>query len=151
MTGNPSPETLRRCRLTWEQTQADWKQARGLSRGEPIQACFLAVQAAANALWVVCRLNGLLLVPLHDLGEMLNLAGESDPRFLALTDQVSSLREAVELDPFAPPGSPAAGPTETQAQPDLHALAGKCLVESAEVLEGVRGYLTDNKKRFFKP
>lgn len=139
---SPSPETLRRARLFWEQSGQDLKDAgQRLRAGANLESGYYSLQAALNALSAVCTLHGHFQLPQSSTLHMLALCRAADPRFARLDEACTALEEAAAQNPFAPnPGT------------DGGKAAGKArLSQSNEIIKAVRGYLKDNRKRFFAP
>jgi hypothetical protein len=138
----PSAETLRRARLFWLQSLQDLKEARRLLRaGAILHSGYASLQAALNALSAVCYLQGHVQLPQSSTMHMLSLCQGAHPRFESLAGACAALEEAAEQSPFAPQPEAVDG-----------AAAGKARLEqSSEIIDTVRAYLKDNRKRFFAP
>jgi hypothetical protein len=138
----PSPQAVRRARLFWEQAAQDHGAARDKQRGHaPLEAAYLSFQAALNALTAVCYLNGRFQLPNFSTARMAALCAEVDGRFEAILAACEALEAVQERSPF-------------DAAPDAAALdaLGKASVgHGTQVLEAVRGYLKEHRKRFFAP
>jgi len=138
----PTPDTIRRARVFWLQSQDDLKLARRhLRRRSYHDGSFLSMQAALNALSTVCRLHGHFMPPQHGLREMLGLCGQCDPRFDAVLAGEAALDTVPERNPFAPADPPEAAEAFTRS----------CLAEAEQVVGAVRGYLKEHRRRFFAP
>ena len=135
----PSPETIRRAQLFWQQSGDDLRAAkRSLRQGSTHPSCFLSLQAAVNGLSAVCQLRGRFQLP-ATASELLAIAGDS--RFAALTGECPGLDSVADQNPFAP----------GRVAEDEAALGEQCLAESRAVLAAVKGYLKENRERYFAP
>ena len=72
---------------------------------------------------------------------MLALCRAADPRFARLDEACVALEEAAGQNPYAP----------TQDADGGKAVGKARLGQSGEIIKAVRGYLKDNRKRFFAP
>jgi len=137
-----SQETIRRSRLFWEQSRQDLQEAKGYLRREAfLESGHLGFQAAINALSAVCMLQGHYRLPNTTPLLLLDLCREADRRFADLDDPCQALEEAAGGSPFA----------EHPPTGDAKAKAVDHLRESERILAAVRGYLKENKKRFYSP
>jgi HEPN domain-containing protein len=138
----PSPQTLRRAKLFWEQAGQDHRAARERQRaGAPLEAAYLSFQAALNALTVVCYLNGRFQLPNFSTVRMAAQCAELDARFEAVRESCETLEAVQERGPF-----------DAEPDPDALAALGKAsLAQSDQVVEAVRAYLKEHRKRFFAP
>jgi hypothetical protein len=101
----------------------------------------LSFQAALNALTVVCYLNGRFQPPNFSTARMAALSAELDPRFEAVRAACDALESVQHRSPF-------------EAEPDpvaLGELGRSSLSHSTQVVEAVRAYLKEHRKRFFAP
>ncbi len=138
----PTPETLRRARLFWEQGQADLKEARRLMRARScLDSSYLSVQAALNALTCVCHLHAEFRVPNFSPLRLLAVLQDFDPGFAALEGAAQALEAAQALNPFAAERDAA----EEQRQSRLY------YDQSDLILGAVRAYLRTHRRRFFAP
>ncbi len=138
----PTPATRRQAQVTWQQSLADLRSARRKLRQRALlDAGYLSLQTAVNALATVCRLQGLFQIPHHSLSDLIGLCCEADPRFEALRDVPAVLDEVLLKSPFAPAEDPLAEAPHAEA----------CLREAGRVVELVRGYLKENRRRYFAP
>lgn len=138
----PTTRTVEQARRMWEQSGADLKAARSnLRRRDYLQSAFLSLQASINGLSAVCFLNGHFQLPAGSPPHLMALCAEADPRFAELPGTCPGLDEAMESNPFHPERDPA----------HEKALARQCREEGERVLKLVRGYLKDNRERFFAP
>ena len=137
----PSPETIRRAAVFWEQAQEDIKAAKSArNSGEHLQSGFFSLQAAINALSAVCHLQGHYRLP-PSVDELLRLCVTADPLFAKMIGDSEGLVQVAERNPFTPGGSPADDAAESK----------RCLQEAKTVLRAVRAYLKKNRGRFFPP
>ncbi len=138
----PSQEAVRRARLYWEQSRQDHKEARRrLRRGAYLESGYVSLQAAVNGLAAVCYLHGHFQLPLSSPTELLALCREADTRFEELHDACHALEEASGHDLFNPP-----------AEGAVDKAACRTTLDHCEtVLSTVRGYLKENRARFFAP
>jgi hypothetical protein len=138
----PSPQTLRRAKLFWEQATQDQGSAREKYRGHaPLEAAYLSFQAALNALTAVCYVNGRFQLPNFSTVRMAAQCAEIDGRFEGIRAACEALEAVQERSPF-------------DAAPDAAALKalGKDSVDhGAQVLDAVRAYLKEHRKIFFAP
>ncbi len=133
---------LAQARVCWRQSSQDLKNARKKRRGlAHRQSAHLSLQAALNALSAVCLLQGHFQLPSSSAVGLLALCVPADGRFEALHPVCGELEAAGQADLFAPPAESGAD----------EALAAACLAHAATVVEAVRGYLRDNRTRFFAP
>ena len=137
-----SGETIRRSRLFWEQSRQDLREAKSRLRREAfLESGYLAFQAAINALSAVCLLHGHYRLPNSAPLLLLGLCREFDRRFADLDDSCQALGEAAAGSPFA----------EATPTGNARAKAEDHLRETERILAAVRGYLKENKKRFYSP
>ena len=138
----PSPETIRRARVFWEQSAEDLKSARALlKRKEFVQSSFLSLQASLNGLGAVCHLHGHYQLPTGGPARLLGLCAQADPRFGEAMAGFPALERVVEQEPFSP-----------ERRPEQEAALGKeCLAEGERLLKLVKGYLKEHRARFFAP
>ena len=142
MAANPSAESIRRAQLFWEQSAQDLKAAKAESKGRDfLQSSFMSLQAAVNALSAVCHLHGHFQLPPGNPSQLAALCAETEPRFAELIDACPALGQALERNPFDP---------HRDAEEEA-ALSRRCLAELEPLLRLVKGYLNDNRERFFKP
>lgn len=138
----PSPQTIRRAKLFWEQAAQDQESARRKQRdAAPLEAAYLSFQAALNALTAVCYLHGRFQLPNFSALRMAALCTELDGRFEKISSACEALEAVQERSPF-------------DAAPDAAALdtLGKASVDhGARVLEAVRAYLKEHRRVFFAP
>ena len=138
----PPAESVRRARVFWEQSRQDLKSARRQQRaGAYLDSRFFSLQAAVNALSAVCHLHGHFQLPNSSALQLLALCRKADPRFELLDPACAALEEAAQQNPFAQ-GS-ATGGEKTAGRASLG--------QSEAIVKAVRGYLKDNRKRFFAP
>ena len=138
----PSAQALRRAQVCWEQSRQDLKRAKGKLRGgEYLESAFVSLQAALNGLATVCYLHGHFQLPLSSPVELLALCREADRHFEALEASCLALEAAAEQNPFRTPPGEGADKSACQAT----------YGHSDAVLSAVRGYLKENRKRFFSP
>ena len=140
----PTSETIRRARVFWEQSAQDLKEARRmLRRKDFLRSSFLSLQAAMNGLAAVCHLHGHFQLPTGGPAQLLGLCAQADPRFGEQVGAYPALERVLEQEPFAPGR---ASETEVEA-----AFGRQCLEEGERLLESVKGYLRENRERFFAP
>ncbi|MBI4082668.1 MAG: HEPN domain-containing protein [Candidatus Lambdaproteobacteria bacterium] len=136
----PTPDTLRRARVYWEQSRADLKLSRRrLREGAFLECAYFSLQAATNALSTVCRLHGHVQLPQHSLGRLAELCAEADGRFRGPAPSLAALEAVMARSPFEPP------------QPDAEAQSRACLDHAETILDTVRGYLREHRRRYFAP
>ncbi|MDH4225418.1 MAG: hypothetical protein OEW12_07210 [Deltaproteobacteria bacterium] len=136
--GQPSPEALRRAKESWKQCLADIKAAAShLKKGDGVRASFLCLQGGANALGMVCRLNGHTYVPLVSPQDMVTMCADIDPRFTPLQGGLAALEQAMSINPFSLAAAPPA--------------AEECLREARQIVDTVREYLHQHRDQLFKP
>lgn len=132
----PSPRAVRRARLFWEQAHRDHRAARDKQRRRaPLQAAYLSVQAALNALSAVSYLNGRFQLPNFSTARMAALCVELDGRFEAILSACESLEAVQERSPF----------DATQDAAALDALGAASVEHSTRVLDAVRMYLKEHR------
>jgi hypothetical protein len=137
---SPSSETLRRARLSWEQSQADLKSARSSHKaGQFMHGSFLCLQSALNGLAAICQVHGHFHLPNGGPAPLLALCVDSDPAFPTL--ECPQLERVLERNPFAPEDSSDPAAAFSQA----------CLAECEALCQSIRRYLKANQGRFFKP
>ncbi len=138
----PTPQTVRRAKLFWEQAGQDRKNAEMKHKArEHLESGYLSFQAALNALTVVCYLNGKFQLPNFSAVRMAALCADIDPRFEALREACAALEAVQQRSPF-------------DAAPDaavLAELSRTSLERGAQVLDAVRLYLKDHRKHAFAP
>jgi hypothetical protein len=138
----PSPEALRRAQVFWQQAQQDVKSAaKRHQAGKHLESGYLSFQGAINALTVVCYLHGRFQVPNFSAVKMASLCQDLDARFEALQPACVALEQVQEHSPFQPAAEPAV----------LVELSRASLAGGRTVLETVRGYLKEQRRRFFAP
>ena len=138
----PPAESVRRARVFWEQSRQDLKSARGQQRaGAYLDGRFFSLQAAVNALSAVCHLHGHFQLPNSSVLQLLALCREADPRFELLDLACAELEQAAQQNPFA----------QGIATGGEKAAGSAGLKQCEAVVKAVRGYLKDNRKRFFAP
>jgi len=138
----PTPETIRRARVYWEQGQADLKEARRLLRTRSsLTSSYLSFQAALNALTCLCHLHGEFRVPNFSLPRLLAVLEEAGAGFPELQAVAEALEAAQELNPYAATRDA----EEEQRQARLYYAHGD------SILKTVRGYLRTHRRRFFAP
>jgi len=136
----PSPETLRRARLAWEQSQADLKSARASHKaGQFIKSSFLCLQSATNGLAAICQLHGHFQLPSGGPAQLLALGIRSDPAFPSA--EFPHLERVLERNPFAP----------DKTSDPASEFSRACLSECEALGKSIRSYLKANKGRFFAP
>jgi hypothetical protein len=139
---DPSPESLRRAKLFWEQAREDHRNARKKRKAkEHLESGYLSFQAALNALTVVCYVNGQFRLPNHRTVGMAGLCAGIDARFEALREACGELDTVQDRSPF-------------DAQPDGAALAElsrTALAHGERVLAAVAAYLKEHRARMFSP
>ena len=129
---------MRRARLCWEQAREDHRAARDKQRRHaPLEAAYLSVQAALNALTAVAYLNGRFQLPNFSPARMAALCVEVDWRFEAVVAACESLERVQEHSPFD-----AASDAAT-----LDALGKASVAQSAQVLDAVRAYLKARRSK----
>jgi len=137
---SPSPETLRRARLVWEQSRADLKSARASHKsGLFMHSSFLCLQSAMNGLSAICQLHGHFQLPTGGPAQLLALCAQSDPGFPAM--EFPQLERVLGRNPFAPDDASDPAPAFSQA----------CLSEGEALSKSIQRYLKANKGRFFAP
>lgn len=138
----PGEKSLQRGKLLWQQSQVDlksaWKKWKG---GQFLESSCLSLQASINALSAVCTLNGIFQYPNFSPMRMSALCVEKDPRFERLQEACMALEEVQEADPFSDVSTPIAGKEGSRA----------CYDHGEAVITLVKGYLKDNRGRFFSP
>lgn len=138
----PSPETVRRSRLYWEQSQEDlkgaWKQWRGQSY---LESSYLSLQAALNAMATVCTLHGHLRLPVFSPLKLAGLCETADARFAGLSGPCEALEAVQERGPY----------DEARDAEEEKSHARLCYDHSDRILKTVRGYLKENRRRYFAP
>lgn len=138
----PSAEALRRARLMWRQAQDDLKAAARRRKSQAHLECgYLSLQAAINALTVVCYLHGQFRPPNFSAARMAFLCQTLDPRFAALADACTVLEQVQSYSPFGVPAAPEALTQASQAG----------LEAGTAVVGAVRDYLREHRRRFFAP
>ncbi|MCZ6531574.1 MAG: hypothetical protein O7A08_01265 [SAR324 cluster bacterium] len=137
-----SPPSLHRARVFWEQSQQDLKTAKRQQRaGAFLDGRYFSLQAALNALSAVCHLQGHFQLPNASVLMLLALCRDVDPRFALLNQACTALEEAALQNPFVPGTDQGNG----------KAAGRDNLAHSEAVIKAVRGYLKDNRKRYFAP
>jgi len=132
----PSPRAVRRARLFWDQAHQDHRAARDKQRRHaPLEAAYLSVQAALNALSAVSYLNGRFQLPNFSTARMAALCVELDGRFEAILGACESLEAVQEHSPFEDAPDTAA----------LDALGAASVEHSTRVLDAVRTYLNEHR------
>lgn len=138
----PTPEALRRAKVFWQQARQDAKSAAKKRRaGDHLESGYLSFQAAINALTVVCYLQGTFQVPNYSATKMASLCQDVDARFAALGPACAALEEVQAHSPFQPAAEPAV----------LAELSRASLEHGQAVVETVRGFLKEHRRRFFAP
>jgi hypothetical protein len=138
----PTPETLRRAQVFWRQAEADLKAAAKQQKAQAhVESGYLSFQGAINALTVVCYLQGQFQVPNYSAAKMAALCQDTDERFARLAAACAALEQVQVHSPF---GSPA--PPDVMAQVSRAGLEG-----GRTVLETVRRYLKEHRRRYFAP
>lgn len=138
----PSAEALRRAQVFWHQAQDDAQRAKKQHRaGAHLESGYLSFQAAINALAAVAYLHGQFRGPTYSAAKMAALCEELDPRFGSVAEACRALEAVQEHSPFRPPEHPAA----------LAPLAAASLAHVQAVLQAVRAFLKENRRRYFKP
>lgn len=138
----PNEEVVRRAEVFWRQSRDDLKAARRALKGhEHLECSYLSFQAALNALTSVCYLQGRVQLPNFSTVQLAAICAEHDGRFAALEEPAGSLETVQRWDPFR---------TET-APEDAPALARENYRHGEAVLNTVRGYLKEHRRRFFRP
>ena len=139
---SPSPDTLRRARNYWEQSGADHKDAgRRLKLHDCLDASYMDYQSAVNALICVCILHGELRAPANSAVQLAVLCAGEEPRFSRLQEACGELEAVLQRGPYDP-GRDAGEEERLAQQSHAHAKA---------VRDTVRGYLKENRRRYFKP
>ena len=130
---------VRRAKIFWEQSQQDIKAARAKLKGGADMECgFLCLQAAVNALSAVCFLNGHFQLPSASAHALQALCRDADSRFEGLEEACQQVESVTENNPFSG--------VDHSAIP-----ARDLLAQSGRILDTVKAYLKDNRKRFFAP
>jgi hypothetical protein len=138
----PTPEALRRAQVFWRQAEADLKDATKKHKAKAhLESGYLSFQGAINALTVVCYLHGRFQVPNFSAAKMAALCQDVDGRFTALDAACAALEQAQGHSPFGPPSPPA----------ELLAMSQAALDGGRAVVETVRGYLKEHRRRYFTP
>ena len=139
---SPSPDILRRARNYWEQSGEDCKDAgRRLQQHHWLDASYLDYQSAVNALICVCYLHGEIRVPANSAVQLAALCAADAPRFAELEEACAELEDVLQRGPYDAGRDP--GEEERLAQ--------SCRTHADTVRNTVRGYLKENRKRYFKP
>lgn len=139
---NPSPEAVRRARAFWEQSRQDLKEARRkLNSKSYLDSSYLSLQAAINSMMSVCYLNGEFRVPNFSTIQLAGRLEGFDARFRAIAPHCRALEEVQGRSPY----DPARDEADERSQSRLNYAQGDA------ILKAVRGYLKENRKRFFSP
>lgn len=143
---NPSPRTLRRAKLFWEQCQADLKEARALlKRKQPVRSSFLSLQGATNGLSALCHLQGHFQLPAGGPAQLLALFASGAPEFPGENLGFPALERVMEQQPFSAPqsgGDGGGGGAEFGKQ---------CLAEAEALRKLLKRFLKANRNRYFAP
>lgn len=138
----PGPDALRRARNYWEQSGEDCKDAgQRLQHRNWLDASYLHYQSAVNALICVCHLHGKFRVPANSAVQLAASCAGEEPRFAGLREACGELEEVLQRGPY----DAGRDPLEEER------LANRCQAHAGIVRDTVRGYLKDNRKRYFKP
>ena len=138
----PSPDARRRARNYWEQSGEDFKEAgRRLKLRNWLDASYLHYQSAVNALICVCYLHGEFRAPANSAVQLAALCAGEEPRFARLQEACGELEEVLQRSPYDAGRDP-----EEEKR-----LAQRCRTHADTVRETVRGYLKENRQRYFRP
>jgi len=137
----PSAQSIRRAKLFWEQATQDLKGAREKLPSAPLESAYGCFQAALNALTTVCYLNGRYQLPNFSTARMAALCAEFEPAFESLRAPCDELESVQHRSPFDKAPDPQA----------LAELGRTSLAASTQVVDRVRDYLKEHRKRFFAP
>jgi len=139
---SPSPETIRRARLFWEQGGEDLKSARALLRRKAyMQSSFFSLQGAVNGLSALCHLQGHYRLPGGGPTQLLALLAGGAPELARDAGPLGTLDQVTEHDPFAEP----------EPGDDLAAHCRACLDEAERLMKRLKAYLKANRKTYFAP
>jgi hypothetical protein len=138
----PSPQTLRRAKLFWEQAGLDNRGARQKHKARAyLESGYLSFQAALNALTAVCYLNSKFQLPNHSTVQMAGHCAAVDARFDAIREACEALEAVQHHGPFDADADDAS----------LAKLSADGLRQSALVIAAARAYLKAHRTRFFAP
>ena len=93
-----SERSLKRCKVSWEQSQEDLAQAKANVKTKPEISCLMSVQASINAISSILEANGHFQLPAFSCVEMLDLALQYHEDLEKIRSQCYVLDSSLERD-----------------------------------------------------
>jgi len=138
-----SERSIKRARVSWEQSKDDLKLAKSMIKTHPETSCLLSNQAAINALSSILQAYGHFQLPAYSSTEMLNHCISLSPTVEQARSQCAVLDSALNRDLL--------GHTSPKNIHFTPAFAKTSFEASRKILKIIRQYFQQNSKRFFDP
>lgn len=138
-----SPRGIQRAEISWKQSQADLKIAKGAIKSQPHKGSLQSAQAAINALSSVLEAHGYFQLPAFSATELLEHCIEIDSVFEELRGPCTLLDGTLERDMF--------GSTRTPTLDFTPSFARACFKASEQIHKQIKQYWKQHKKQFFAP
>ena len=133
----PSSRAIQRARISWQQAQVDFKEAKTVLEFQPHKSSLLSTQAAMNALSSILEARGYFQFPVFSTSELLKKCIEEEKVFEVLHSACAVLDGTVERDMFQSTRTP-----QAQFTP---AFARACLKACGKIQKVTNKYWKQNR------
>ncbi len=138
-----SERSIRRARVSWEQSKDDLEMAKSMIKSHPDTSCLFSSQATINAFSSILQAHGNFQLPAYSSTEMLNQCNSVSNIFEQARSQCAVLDSTIDRDLL--------GNTSQKNIQFTPAFAKTSFEASRKILKIVRAYWRENSQRFFDP
>ncbi len=138
-----SERSIRRARVSWEQSKDDLEMAKSMIKSHPDTSCLFSSQATINAFSSILQAHGNFQLPAYSSTEMLNQCNSVSNIFEQARSQCAVLDSTIDRDFL--------GNTSQKNIQFTPAFAKTSFEASRKILKIVRAYWQENSQRFFDP
>ena len=138
-----SERSIRRARVSWEQSKDDLEMAKSMIKSNPDTSCLFSSQATINAFSSILQAQGNFQLPAYSSTEMLNQCNSVSSIFEQARSQCAILDSTIDRDLL--------GNTSQKNIQFTPAFAKTSFEASRKILKIVRSYWRENRQRFFDP
>ena len=138
-----SERSIRRARVSWEQSKDDLEMAKSMIKSNPDTSCLFSSQATINAFSSILQAQGNFQLPAYSSTEMLNQCNSVSSIFEQARSQCAVLDSTIDRDLL--------GNTSQKNIQFTPAFAKTSFEASRKILKIVRSYWRENRQRFFDP
>ena len=138
-----SERSIRRAKVSWEQSKDDLEMAKSMIKSHPDTSCLFSSQATINALSSILQAHGNFQLPAYSSTEMLNQCNSVSTMFEQARSQCAVLDSALDRDFL--------GNTSKKNIQFTPAFAKTSFEASRKILKIVGAYWQENRQNFFDP